>query len=222
MKKWKFLLMAVLGALFVVSSSCSKDEDGEDMGNTPPDQIPSDKVAFHKYGMTAFFPQEGWKYMTDSSFVNLPANSADFSRLGVVSYLLADSVRLPGAESLSYNTLIYFSRFLKAFDSEQDANDLVEEFRYIREGECDSNGKFPELELDSVGNVDFATVGKYNGSVVETWNKFGYYQANYFVYSDVKDSLYIITLSINTDDFKEKTRKYQDCMEIVNSFRIDE
>lgn len=221
MKKWSFLTTAGLCAL-LAASSCSKDDDDpENVGNKDWNDIPTGKVAFHKYGMSAFFPEGEWGKEDDPSFLNMTGPEAEFSRSALNTYLLADSFRLPGAERPSYKTLVCFSRFSKAFDSEEEVNALIEDFQFIEDGKWDKTGNDYNLELDSVGNIDFATVGKYTGSLVETWNKFGYYQGNYFIYSAEKDSLYLVSISLDREYVANNDPKYQQCLDILNTFRIE-
>lgn len=222
MKNWKFYLMAGLCSLFVATTatSCSDDDDDKtNLGNTDINDIPTGKVALDNYGMRAFFPKEGWGKFVWNKFQNMTGASAEFSRDCVATYLQEDSISFAG--QTSYQTVIYFNRFQSAFYSEAEADNLIADYHYIMDGMCDVDGNDPNLEYEKVSEIQFAQVGnKYNGSLIETLDKFGYYQANYFVYSAEKDSLYMVTLSINNEEVETNSAKYQDCMNIISTLKI--
>ncbi|MBR4840324.1 MAG: hypothetical protein IK005_07600 [Paludibacteraceae bacterium] len=217
MKNWKLVLLLGLCSLFAVSCSKDDDEDIIDLGRTDIDDIPTGKVGLPKtYGMFAVFPQGTWGLSYYDKFKNQEGYEAEYSRDCIVTYLREDSIYL--FDHSVYKTLIYFARFDKEFSSEEEANSFIGEFHYVLEGDYDQTGDNPDLEYEYVGGMDFVQVGKNTGTLIEVRDKFGYYQANYFVYKDGK--LYMVTLSLDNEYVTTNSPKYQECISIINSFRI--
>ncbi|MBP5456231.1 MAG: hypothetical protein J6Y37_07000 [Paludibacteraceae bacterium] len=218
MRNWKFLLL--LAGLFALSlGSCSKDDDDDkiDVGRVDPDDIPTGYVALDKFGMRALFPEERWGNQIDNEFKATTGYEAQFSRDCIATYLKEDSIFFAG--HTSYNTIIYFCRLDQTFSSQEEAESLIAEYHYVMTGKWDINGNDPNLEYEKVGEIDFATVGnEYTGSLIETWDKFGYYQANYFVYDS--NRLYMITLSMDKQYKEENNAKYEECMKIIKSLKF--
>ena len=215
MKNWKLVLLLGLCSLFAVSCSKDDDEDGkEDVGRMDPKDIPTGYVALDKFGMRALFPENKWGNQVDEEFKKTSGYEAKFSRDCIAAYLKEDSIFFAG--HTSYTTVIYFCRLDQIFSSESEAEDLIAEYHYVLTGKWDQYNNDDNLEYEKVSEIDFAKVGKETtGSVIETVDKFGYYQANYFVYKD--NRLYMVTLSLENEHVVANDEKYQGCMSVIES-----
>ncbi|MCQ2195096.1 MAG: hypothetical protein MJZ28_09130 [Paludibacteraceae bacterium] len=217
MKNWKLLFLMCLCALFTVS--CSKDDDGENLGDTPIEDIPTGYKKLDVYGMSALFLEEsGWSNYTTNEFKNMTGYSAQFNRDCIAAFLKEDSVTFAG--HTAYRTVVYFSRFDKLFASESEVNDMIAEYRDVLDGMCDVEGNDPNLSFSKVGEVEFATIGKYTGSLIETLDKAYMYQANYFVYDEETSRLYMVTLSLDEEHHEAADAKYRECLAVVNSLKL--
>lgn len=204
MKKIGFIWAVLVSALFL--GSCSKDNDS-DLGGEDISDIPAGKVALNKYGVRAFFPEEGWGNSVETKW-----NSASsFARECTAAYFKEDR-----DSAGNYTTVIYFSRFLDECLSGQ-TDSVINDFHVILEGLLDEGENDPSLEYVSVGDIEFATVSTYVGSRIETLDKKGFYQDNYFVQEG--KHLYMITVSM--PDSLKNSEKYNKCMEIVNSVKFN-
>ncbi|MFA6779925.1 MAG: hypothetical protein WCU80_09140 [Paludibacteraceae bacterium] len=216
MKTWKFILTMCLCALIAVS--CSKDDDDPVLN---PSDIPTGKVALDMYGMRAFFPENEWGNVVDSSYLS----GAFFQRECVVTFLKSDFLKQDGSPivdadgNLTYLTNIYFSRFKEHVSDATEADSLINSYHsdFLEGLYDDSETKSdPNLPVVSLSEVNFAQISTFPASRIETVNKSGFYQDNYFVYNNNK--LYMLTISI-ADSLKD-TQKYKDCLAIVNTLKL--
>ena len=214
MKNWKLILVLLLGASSLFLGACKDDDD------SPEPEVLEDKVALPKdYGMTAIFPAKTWGCSRFYDYKYDDAARALYSRDCIATYLREDSVYSPSSGKNSYYTIIYFCRLDKTFSSEVEAADYVNDYHYAMGGLYDKDGNNPELEYTCLSEIQNTKIGEnYKASLVEVKTKTEFYQANYFVYEAGR--LYWIVLSLKSEHYDSKDAKYQECISILNTFKL--
>ena len=213
MKNWKLILVLLVGASSLFLGACSKDDDNSDP------ELVEDKVSLPKdYGVTAIFPVDSWgcSYFYDFKYDD---SRAIYSRDCIATYLREDSVYSQSSGKNSYYTIIYFCRLDKTFSSEAEAKDFVSDLQYVLDGSYDKTGEnLPNMNYKFVSEVKSVQLNDYNASLIEVIDKQGYYQANHFVYDGGR--LYWVTLSLKSEHYDSKDAKYQECISILNTFKL--
>jgi hypothetical protein len=198
MKILKFIL--IFGLCILSFSSCKKDND---LGG---DDFPTGKVSFSKFGMQAFFPEDEWEYQSDEN-VDVMGYEADYKTDRVRAYLTESEEIIDNKPS--YPVYISFERFTSLFESEDEANEVINDIKNYYD-------LFPdEVSVDPITSSKISNYPASKMKSKKTINGFTSLEESYFVYHGKR--LYRIAVIVPE---KKKDDYYAGCMEIINTLEI--
>lgn len=196
MKTPKYLFIVFLSLL--VTTSCSKKDD--DLGGET--EVPSGKVAFSKYGMRAYFPENKWGKQTVDSY-----NSINYEMECMSTFLLSSAIAIEN--TTGYSVQIHFMRFKTSSFENADsgkANEFVDQVHNIYDG-------YPEYSALSA--VTPAQIGRYNALKFDCRKSGESIEESYFIHYE--NRIYRIVLVIPQD---KVDLYYSECKEIINSIQL--
>ena len=199
MKTFKPIL--IFSLCILAFSSCKNEND---LGGNDIDTISTGKVAFERFGMKVYFPENEWKYET--STMNMPG----FEGECVNAYLQKSGVVIEN--ETKYSVYISFIRFVSTFEDDAAANKMIDEIKEIYDFWATVEEK---KEYLSVEPITSSQIGNYPAKKMVCKKTNGSIEESYFIYKGKR--LYWIAVIMPED---KKSSYYAECMRIINTLEI--